>query len=261
LNPTLRPAYARAALLAALLGAAPVSAQTSSSDGSQTQLWAELVAGKRHGHRWYTQIDLEPRWQVTGDTWRSLELTPHVEFYPTDWVDLDAEVLVGNTLQRDGLDTFELTPRVGARFHLLSRLAPYRPDIGGLEERLPLTRLGVSTLVRLEWRNLFYSDDTPDKHQWRARLRLEGWLALNRAKLSAEKTLYAVGAGEYFVPLGDDVPERYVNKFRAGLGLGFRFSGRTKIELLYVRDWNRSSPGAASAEDVQALDARVKLLF
>jgi hypothetical protein len=251
-----------AAFLGALLGAAGAFAQTSSSsDGPQTQIWAELVAGKRHGHRWYTQIDLEPKWQVTGDTWRSLELTPHVELYPADWVDLAAEVLAGNTVQRDGLDTFELTPRVGARFHLLSRLAPYRPDIDGLEERLPLTRFGVSTLVRLEWRNLFYSDDTPDKHQWRARVRLEGKLALNRAQLTAERTLYAVGDGEYFVPLGDDVPERYVNKLRARLGLGFRFSGRTKIELLWVRDWNRSSPGAEAAEDVQALDARVKLLF
>lgn len=247
-----------AALLLVLAGAAQTAAQ--SPDGPETQVWGNLTLGKRHGPRWSGELDVEPKWQVTGEKWRALDLTPAVEHYPADWVDLVSELVVGNTLQRDGLDTFEVTPRVGARLHLLSKMEPYRPGLAGLRERLPLTRLDVSTLLRLEWRNLFYSDETPDKHQWRARLRLEGKLALNRAKLSAERTLYALGDGEYYLPLGDDVPERYVNKVRVRLGLGFRFSARTKLEALWIRDWNRNAADESAAEDVQAFDLRVKLL-
>lgn len=68
--------------------------------------------------------------------------------------------------QKDGLTTFEITPRAGARFHLFAKMAPHRPGIPGLNyERLPLTRFAASTLVCLEWRNFWYSDDdTPDKH-------------------------------------------------------------------------------------------------
>jgi hypothetical protein len=248
-----------AALLLVLGGAAQAVAQ--SPDGPETQVWGNLTVGKALGPRWSGELDVEPKWQVTGERWRALDLTPAVEHYPADWIDLVSELAVGNTLQRDGLDTFEVTPRVGARLHVFSKMEPHRPGLAGLRERLPLTRVAVSTLVRLEWRNLFYSDETPDRHQWRARARLEGKLALNRGRLSEDRTLYAIGDAEYYLPLGDDVPERYVNKARIRLGLGFRFSPRARLEALWIRDWNRSAPGAEAAEDVQAADLWLKWLF
>ena len=109
--------------------------------------------------------------------------------------------------------------------------------------------MAIATLVRLEHRSFFYSDDTPDKHSWRARLRLEGRLALNHARLAQDRTLYAIGDVEYFQPLGEEVEERYVNKLRVRLGLGYRPSSRTRLEAIYVRDWNRDSPEAYAVED------------
>ena len=257
-----RRARAWAAILVLALSVAKARAQGETSSPT-TQVWANLILGRKASERTYLELDVEPKWQVTsGDQWRNLDLTPLAEYYPTDWLDLEAETTLGKTHQRDGLDTFEVTPRVGARFHLFARLAPHRPGLPGFkDERLPLTRLGVSTLVRVEWRNFFYSDDTPDRHEWRARLRLEGKLALNRAKLSEDRNLYAIGDVEYYAPLGDDIPERYVNKLRARAGLGFRFSGPTRLEFLYVRDWNRSAPDADASEDTQAFDLRLKLRF
>ena len=41
-----------------------------------------------------------------------------------------------------------------------------------------------------------------ERDEWRARLRLEGKLALNRAKLSEARNLYAIGDVEYYAPLG-----------------------------------------------------------
>jgi hypothetical protein len=247
--------------LALAAGAATARAQDAAS--TATQLWGELLLGRKLSPRAYLQLDLEPRWQLTdGEEWHAYDVTPSAEYYPTDWLDLASELLVGNTRQRDGLDTFELTPRVGMRFHIFSRVVAHRPGLPGLErERLPLTRLAVCTLARLEWRNLFYSDDTPDQHQWRARGRAEVKLALNHRRLTDDRTLYATGDLEGFVPLGDDVPERYASKVRARVGLGYRHSVATRVECLYVRDWNRSAPGALLAENTRAVDLRVKLLF
>ena len=45
------------------------------------------------------------------------------------------------------------------------------------------------------------------------------------------------------------------------MGLGYRFSKATKLEFLYIRDWNRTSPEAEAAENAQAFDLRVKLFF
>jgi hypothetical protein len=256
-----RNGYALSLLLALNSSAALAQTPSPDSDGPQSQIWANVTAGTLRGPHWYVELDFEPKWQVTGEPWRNLDLSPLVEHYPADWLDLQAEGTLGNTLQRDGLDTIELTTRLGTRLHLFGKIARHRPDVAGLGERLPLTRLGVSTLVRVEWRNFWYSDDTPAKHQWRLRLRAEGKLALNRPKLSLDKTLYAIADAEWFLPLSDDIEERYVNKLRVRLGAGFRFSPRTKLELLYIRDWNRSAKDSEASEDVQAFDLRLKLRF
>lgn len=259
-----RLAAAFAVLLVLLTGAAgQARAQGEASSGPATQIWANLTLGKTVSERTYLELDVEPKWQVTsGEEWRNFDLTPLAEGYPTDWLDLEAEATLGATHQRDGLDTLEITPRIGARFHLFAKVAPYRPGVLGLDnERLPLTRLGVSTLVRLEWRNFFYSDDTADRHEWRARFRLEAKLALNHAKLADDRTLYAIADAELYAPLGDDIPERYANKLRARVGAGYRFSGATRLELLYLRDWNRDSPDEEGTQDTQAFDLRLKLFF
>lgn len=258
-------------LILLALGAAEAFAQdggstdasTDESTGRTTQVWFNVTPSWARSPRLYLELDVEPKWQVSGEEkWRNLDLTPLVEYYPADWIDLEAETSVGKTLQKDGLTTFEITPRVGARLHLFAKVAPHRPGIPGLKhERLPLTRFAASTLVRLEWRNFWYSDDTPDKHTLRARIRLEGKLALNHASLPLDRTLYAIADVEYYWPLGDDIAETYANKLRARLGLGYRLTAARKLEFLYIRDWNRSSPDAEAVEDTQAFNLRLKLLF
>ena len=254
-------------LLAFVLGAALGHAQSRPPAGASpdpsNQVWLNLTPGTNVGQRWYLELDLELKLQLTeGDQWWNVDATPLVEYYPTDWLDLEVETTVGYTRQRDGSCTFEITPRVGTRIHLFSTMAERRSGKAGRRyERLPLTRLGISTLIRVEWRSFSYSDDTPDTHEWRARLRLEGKLAINHPRLSDDHTLYLITDAEYFAPLGDDIPERYVSKVRVRIGLGYRFVDATKLELLYIRDSNRSSSGACAAEDTQALDLRLKMLF
>ena len=45
-----------------------------------------------------------------------------MEYYPNHWFDLTGEATVGFTHQNDDVSTFELTPRIGARLHILSDL-------------------------------------------------------------------------------------------------------------------------------------------
>lgn len=262
----IRCACAVALLLACPLPAAAAAGESSSegtTTGPTTQLWANLTLGKMTSRSWYVELDVEPKVQLTsGEEWRNLDITPFVEFYPTQWLDLSAELGAGVTRQRDGLDTFELTPRIGAKLHFFGMMVERRAGSSGPAwERLPLTRLGLATLLRMEWRNFFYSDDTASRHEWRARLRLESRLAINHAQLAADRTFYAMADVEYFEPLGDDIVERHVNKVRTRLGFGFRHSAATRLELLYIRDWNRSAPDGRSFEEAHAVDLRLKLFF
>jgi hypothetical protein len=257
-----RLARAAVASLPLLAGAGEARAQTDTSSPA-TQVWLTATPAWTKSERLYLALKVEPQWQVSsGEEWHSFNATPILRYYAAGWLDLDAELELGTTRQGDGVHSLQVTPRGGARFHLFAKMAPRGLGVPGWkDERLPLTRVSISTLVRLEWRSYYYSDDTPDSHEWRARLRLEGKVALNRPKLTDERTLYATGDVEYYAPLGDDVSETYVNKVRGRLGLGFRFSGSTRLELLYVRDWNRDSPTAPGSEDSQAVDLAVNLSY
>jgi hypothetical protein len=79
--------------------------------------------------------------------------------------------------------------------------------------------------------------------------------------VARDGTLYALGDIEYYAPLGDGVSERFVNKTRLRLGLGYRFSVRTRLDALYMRDSNRSAPDQEAQEDAQMFDVRLELLF
>jgi hypothetical protein len=227
-------------------------------EGESTQIWGNLTLGFPKSERVYIELDVEPKVQVSGgEPWRNLDATPLLEFYPTDWLDLTAEATVGFTHQLDGLNTFELTPRIGARVHLFKRVWDHLLH----PERLPGTRLSLGNLLRLESRHFWYSGDQESSQEWRLRNRIEVRLALNRDQLSRDGTLYLIADAEFYVPLEDQLPERFSSKFRGRAGLGYRVDYRWRLEFLYIRDNSRSTLDEDFQEDANIFDFRVKVFF
>jgi hypothetical protein len=130
-----------------------------------------------------------------------------------------------------------------------------------LPGRRPLGRVGISNLSRFEWRNLWYSDDTPSSHETRFRNRTELKVGLNHGELSRDRTLYLTADYEFFVPLSDDVPERFATKRRIRVGLGYRRDSRWRFEILFIRDGTRTTDENNFAPAANIVDLRVKVLF
>jgi len=245
---------AKVSLLLALAGGVEKArAQTEVS----TQLWGNVILGFPKSESLHLELDLEPKAQVSGgEPWRNLDVTPLVEVYPADWLDLTAAATVGLTHQLDGLNSFELTPRIGARAHLFHKVwDKVRP------ERVPLSRLNLGILARLELRNFVYSGDAASRHEWRFRTRFEAKVALNQPGFSEDGTLYVIADLEGYVPLGDEIPERFATKLRVRVGLGFRIDYRARVEALYIRDDNRRSSAEGFEQNANIIDLRVKLFF
>ena len=242
---------------ALLLCAAAAAAQEDRLDEVSTQLWGNVILGYPRNARLYYELDLEPKILVSGgEPWRNLDATPLVEFYPNSFLDLTGEVTVGRTRQSRAAKSWELTPRIGVRFHLFKRFwDEYHP------ERIPLSRLSFANLSRLEFRNLWYSGELaiPNSHETRFRNRTEIKLALNNDKLSTDGTLYLFTDMEFFFPLGDEIPERFANKRRFRGGFGYRLSRKWRFEVLYIRDFARKTLGEPEDINMNALDIRVKL--
>jgi hypothetical protein len=239
-----------------VLSAAAATAQEEAPAGVSNQLWGNVILAYPRSPRLYTELDVEPKVLVSGgEPWRNVDATPLVEFYPNSFLDLTGEVTVGRTRQSSEEKSWELTPRIGVRLHLFRRLWDQVHP-----ERIPLSRLSFANLSRIELRNLWYSGDLAHSPETRFRNRTELKLALNHDKLSTDGTVYLFTDVEFFVPLGDEAPERFATKRRLRGGFGYRLSRRWRFEVLYIRDFARETLEEPEDIDMNALDIRVKLL-
>ena len=207
------------------------------------QLWGDLSLNWLRSDRLAYALDIEPQALVANTdpdspSWRTVGVTPNVEYSAKRWLDLIGEIGTGVTHQTDGLSSFELSPRAGFRFHLFSRDLPH--VIGrrlSLADLPPKRRFVVRDRLLVEQRNLFYNQDEPTSSTLRVRNRVEFQLALNRPKVTDDGSRTLLADWEWFLPL-DDPAERFASRQRIRSGLAFRRNFTWRAELVYV--WTRS---------------------
>jgi hypothetical protein len=166
-----------------------------------------------------------------GDAWGSLDGRVRTNFYPLTWLDLFPEFLLRYTHQTADLNSTTATLRGGVRFRVPSTAEVFN------RERVPLHRFDVSGLIRLEWRNFFYSNGDRDS-SWRTRARFEGRFPLNHVSMGTDNTVYLRGDAEAFFPLGEEAGETFANRWRFRGGAGYRFSYSWRVEVLGI--WQKS---------------------
>jgi hypothetical protein len=143
------------------------------------------------------------RGNVTFDWMRRDRLTLGLDLEPT------ALVAPADSPDCRNLD---LTPRVGVRFHILSRDLPtiVRKDPVTGRERPPKRRLVVRDWARLEGRNFLYRGETPNSSRWRFGNRLEFLFPLNRANITMDGTRYVLADWQWMVPRAFDKLSAFV---------------------------------------------------
>jgi hypothetical protein len=166
--------------------------------------------------------------------WAAIDVTPSLEYAITPWLDAVGELATGYTAQTDDLNSFELSPRAGAHFHLFSR--DMRAPVP-LPDRPSRRRVVVRDLVRVESRNLFYTGDEASSFTWRFRNRLALQVPLTAENVTDDGARYVTADWEWFVPLGEP-DERFASRQRIRAGVGYRRSARWSVEVLYI--WGRS---------------------
>jgi hypothetical protein len=163
-----------------------------------TQLWGNLTFNWKSERLAY-ELDFEPKALVdpsgSEPDWRNLDVTPNVEYALRPWFDLVADMTIGRTLHTDAVNSAEVTPRFGVRFHLFSRAQQFR-----VLEQAPGRRLVVRDLVRVESRNFFSGGDTDSDSTVRFRNRLEFLVPLNRERITDDGARYVVADWDWLPP-------------------------------------------------------------
>ena len=226
--------FSIAGLGAGLPSPAPASAQEGDETPEEVggQLWLTFQAFKpMNKKQWVSHFEGRSNGDQGAATWFSLDGRTRVNFYPRPWLDLFPEILLRYTQQREDLNSFTVNVRGGVRFRVPSTQEIFN------RERVPLQRFDVSVLLRLEWRNFFYGRGIHDS-SWRARGRAEVRVPLNHDNMGVDRTVYLRGDAEVFLPLGDESPETFANRWRFRGGAGYRINFSWRVEALGI--WQRS---------------------
>ena len=256
-----RTQYARlgAATVRSMVCAAALAAPAAAHAQTNLQLWTNLTLDWVRDNQVTYEIDFEPKALIQAPpddpSWRGIDVTPAIEYAWKQWLDVGAELALARTLQTDDLQTWEVTPRVTMRFHLFNR-----QEYLLFRERRARRRLVLRDLVRVEWRSLLYSDDTPAEHTTRFRNRLEFLFPWNRQNISDDRLVYTLADWEWFVPL-DDPSERFANRQRIRAGTGYRHNFAWRYEVVYMWTRSRDTTQEDFSTSDNIIDFRVKRVF
>lgn len=192
---------------------------------SNTQLWFEYMLNHPYGRRWNVELAATYSTLLETPSWQSFDVQVTPEFLLSSHVDLQCALLYNRTLQNQPLSSTEVRAMLGSRIHLTPT-------------RRVLTRL----LFRFEKRFLYYPDLDNLDESTRGRVRFETLIPLNnKSMFGGDHIWYLVADAEAFVPLDEQLDERFLNRYRFRLGPGYRLSYTWRIEFLYTLQESRNS--------------------
>ena len=157
------------------------------------------------------------------DKWRSVSLSPTFEYTLFTRLDLLSEVGIGYTLQKEGTNSWDIMPMVGGRFFVTQN-----------------KRIDTRLVLRYQLRYFRQVEQNDWDVSNRTRLRGEIFVCINGPNLFTDKLWYVLADYEEFIVLDQQLDERYANRRRARIGLGYRLSYKHRFELTYTLQKSRN---------------------
>ena len=202
-------------IVLSLIGALSSRAQEEIIDH---QLWFDVMPHFEINNRLEFYGDGSYRTSTTGDKFRRFVLRPSIRYHWTYELDLIGGLGFFLTFEEEDYNTIELRPYQGVRLNW--------PKIW----RLNFKHRGIVE-ERLLWNN--QGDFDPNL---RFRYRIKTKLPLNKQSMQYN-TLYIPISYEIFANVGPDEVERFHNRARANIGLGYVFSEKWigEFEITFQR--------------------------
>jgi hypothetical protein len=209
----------RVCLLVALLLITRLHGQAQSDE----QLWLDFQVDYP-SYSWLFEVAASYQTLLTQENkWRSLSVTPTVEYVLLTRLDLTAELPLSYTMQEEDTSSFELSPMLGARLHITQN-----------------KRINARLFLRYQQRHFHEIEADVWDISNRIRLKGEFWISITGPNLYKDKLWYALIDYEEFFVLDDQLDERYANRRRGRIGLGYRLDYKNRFEIIYTRQSSRN---------------------
>jgi Protein of unknown function (DUF2490) len=193
----------------------PLTAQTS------TQTWYEYMLNYSFANSFNLENAFTYSTVIGQPKWRSLEYNGTLEYSISPHFDLLGAGLISYTAQTETYNTLELRPMVGTRIFFT-----------------PTKRIQARLLLRLEDRNIQHLDTKEWENSIRPRVRAEMIIPISQDSYFKDNLWYGITDVEAMFT-SDDVKERFANRFRFRIGVGYRLNYSLRFELMYMNQESR----------------------
>jgi hypothetical protein len=193
------------------------------AQSTNTQVWFECMLNHPFGKSFNIENAFTYSTLLNTPRWRSFDFSPTLEYSLNNHVDFTLGATFSGTAQTDDYNTFEVRPVAGTRLHIT-----------------PNRRILIRTYLRLEQRNFLNLESDEWESVIRPRFRLEFVMPLNKKRYAEDNLWYGILDGEWLYAV-DDVEERFANRFRTRIGLGYRLSYASRFEFVYMNQQSKNA--------------------
>ncbi|HZX75162.1 MAG TPA: DUF2490 domain-containing protein [Cyclobacteriaceae bacterium] len=195
---------------------------TRSHAQNHQQLWFDYQLDFPFANQYLLEGTASYQTVLTKDSkWRSLSVSGAFEYVLLPTLDLVSELPFAYTLQKEGSNSFEISPILGVRYHITQS-----------------KKIDTRVLVRYQQRSFYQIEANDWDSSNRARLKAEAWWSINGPNLFTDKLWYGIFDYEEFIVLDRQLDERFANRRRARVGLGYRLNYKNRFDLIYT--WQSS---------------------
>jgi len=207
------------------------------------QLWLDYQLSYPFANQYLLEMTTSYQTVLTEtDKWRSFSVSPTFEYMFLSNLDLIVEVPVGYTLQAEDYNSFETILSLGARWHITQN-----------------RRVNVRLLYRTEKRFFKNLEENTWDSSTRGRLKAETTISINGPNLYQDNLWWAILDYEEFFVADEQVNERYANRRRGRVGLGYRLNYKHRFEVIYTLQSSRNEIEGEFISNDNILQLRYKM--
>jgi hypothetical protein len=196
----------------------PLAAQT------DEQLWLDFQVSYPFAGRYMLENTTTYQTLLSKeDKWWSFSISPAFDYSILRRLDLLSEVAISYTVQREDLDSWDIAPMVGGRFFISQN-----------------KRIDTRLVLRYQMRYFRQVEAEDWDISNRTRARAEIFACINGPNLSTNNLWYVLADYEEFIVLDQQLDERYANRRRGRIGIGYRLSYKHRFELSYTLQSSRN---------------------
>ena len=188
-----------------------------SAQSPNEQLWLEYMLNYPFANSFNLENTFTYNALLNTPKWRSYEYAPTLEFALTNNIDLLGGGNLVYTVQEEDYNTFEARLMLGTRIHFT-----------------PNSRILTRLQIRVEQRNFKNLDTDTWQTVYRPRSRAEFLIPINKKTYFEDKLWYGILDAELLFAVDDDVQERFANRFRVRIGIGYRLNYTSRFEFIYM---------------------------